>query len=138
MRLTLAATLATTLAATLAVSLVGPLAAGAQQPDASPFKPVETPKLDPEVFAPYPERRGPNPQDLVGSGQRKLPQPSGVEIGRYDKYQLNFDAARTSDVVPRPGFEDSDPSNPARILQREKPERVMPNYFGLKLSAPTN
>lgn len=126
-----------TLAAVLAVSLIGALPAAAQQSDASVFKPVETPKLDPEVFAPYPEQRGPNPQDLV-AGQRKLPQPSGVEIGRYDKYQLNFDAARTSDVVPRPGFEDSDPSNPARILQREKPERVMPNYFGLKLSAPTN
>jgi hypothetical protein len=133
MRLTLSATFAVT----LAVSLIGLMPATAQQPHASVFKPVETPKLDPEVFAPYPEQRGPNPQDLV-AGQRKLTQPPGVEIGRYDKYQLNFDAGRTSDVVPRPGFEDGDPANPARVLRREKPERVMPNYFGLKLSAPTN
>lgn len=134
MRLTLAATLAVT----LAVSLIGPLSAVAQQSDPTPFKPVETPKLDPEVFAPQPERRGANQQDLVTSGDRKPQTPSGVEIGRYDKYQLNFDAARTSDVNRQPGVDSSDGSNLSKTLRPNNSQKVVPDYFGLKLTAPTN
>lgn len=127
------------LAATLALSLAGSFTAGAQQSD-TPFKPVETPKLDPEVFRP-PQTATPNKatakSDPLGKEAQTSPAPGGVAIGKYDKFELNFDAARTKDINPRTGFDSGETSNLSKSLDRRKTGPAMPDYFGLKLTAPT-
>ena len=126
-----------TLAAALVLSLAGSLAARAQQSD-TPFKPVETPKLDPEVFR-TPQAGAPDKAAASGNalGKDAQPAPGGVAIGRYDKFELNFDAARTKDVNPRTGFDSGETSNLSKSLDRRKTGPAMPDYFGLKLTAPT-
>lgn len=127
------------LAATLALSLAGSFTAGAQQSD-TPFKPVETPKLDPDVFK-APQAAAPDQvtatNNALGNGTQKSPTPGGVAIGKYDKFELNFDAARTKDINPRTGFDSGETSNLSKSLDRRKTGPAMPDYFGLKLTAPT-
>ena len=47
-------------------------------------------------------------------------------------------AARTSDVNRQPGVDSSDGSNLSKTLRPNDSHKVTPDYFGLKLTAPTN
>ena len=129
-----------TLAVTLAVSLLGLLGfetTEAQQSEtSSPFKPLETPKVDLEVFHAPPLDQRPAPQGAAE--QEKTRSPASVEIGRYDKYKLDLNAARSSDINSRTGFDSGEASNLSKSLRQGKSEPVAPDYFGLKLTAPTN
>ena len=69
--------------------------------------------------------------DQAASGTKL---PTQVDLG---KYKLDFKAGRTSDVAPRTGFDSGETSNLSKINPGQKSESAAPDYFGLKLSAPT-
>jgi hypothetical protein len=110
--------------------------ARAQQP-ASPFAPVETPTINPEALKPpAPKADVDRSQfDKASKDQPALKVPNRVDLGTYE---LKFNAGRTSDVNPRTGLDSGETSNLQQVRPGQKPESVTPNYFGLKLSAPTH
>jgi hypothetical protein len=103
----------------------------------SKFAPVEVPSYDIESL------KTPKTSIPASTGKAELKQPdrpaSGaklptqVELGRY---KLDFKAGHTSDVAPRTGFDSGETSNLSKITG-QKSESAAPDYFGLKLSAPT-
>jgi hypothetical protein len=104
----------------------------------SPFAPVETPAYDtapaknPKAAAPDTATTGKLKQtDQSGSGVKL---PNKVELG---KYQLQFNAGRTSDVSPHTGYDSGETSNLSKVAPGQKEESATPDYFGLKLSTPT-
>jgi len=129
---------------TLAViaALGAPNGAHAQQPAApsSQFAPIEPPKFDPDLLKP--------PQAALHTDADKFKMdkadnaapgwtlPKGIDVG---KYQLQFDANHTSAVTaPRMDMDSGESSNLSKIAPGRREEPVLPNYFGLKLSAPTH
>jgi hypothetical protein len=117
-----------------------PITAVAQQPDSqatSKFAPIKAPSLTPDMLkAPAESLDTGNPPPKLKSSDKDLPAPklpTDVNLGKYD---LKFQAGQTSDVTPRTGFDSGELANIESILPG-KPESVVPNYFGLKLSAPT-
>jgi hypothetical protein len=74
----------------------------------------------------------PVPNDSSKEVPAKLKAPS-IDLGKYD---LKLDAGKTSDVVPRTGFDSGETSNLSKSTGG-KTETVTPDYFGLKLSVPT-
>lgn len=102
----------------------------------SPFTPVETPTLDPDALKTAPS--APNAKvrsnlDKPGDDQPKLKAPS-VDLG---KYELQFNAGHTSDINPRTGFDSGETSNISKIRPGQRSDSALPDYFGLKLTAPT-
>ena len=61
--------------------------------------------------------------------------PNKVDLGKYD---LEFKASHSKDVNPRTGFDSGEKANLSNSAFGRKSDSAMPNYFGLKLSAPTN
>jgi hypothetical protein len=104
----------------------------------SKFAPVEVPSYDVESLK-TPKTTIPNGAD---QSKLKTPDPAAsatklptqVDLG---KYKLDFKAGRTSDVAPRTGFDSGETSNLSKINPGQKSESAAPDYFGLKLSAPT-
>jgi len=115
--------------------------AHAQQTAQSPssqFQPVTPPTLDPDVLkTPTPdvksETAAPKLAPKTNDTPPKLTAPS-VNLGKYD---LQFEAGKTSDVNPRTGF-DSGETSTCRKVTPGRSEGVTPDYFGLKLKVPTN
>lgn len=112
-----------------------PAASHAQQ--TAPAKTKAAPKLDADALR--------LPDDVHDIQVRKIdkPQetlappalPSKVDLGAYD---LEFRAKHSSDVNPRTGFDSGEKSNLMNSAAGRKSEPALPNYFGLKLSTPTN
>jgi hypothetical protein len=104
----------------------------------SKFAPVEVPNYDVESLK-TPKTTIP---DSAGQSKLKTPDPAAsatklptqVDLG---KYKLDFKAGRTSDVAPRTGLDSGETSNLSKINPGGKSESATPDYFGLKLSAPT-
>jgi hypothetical protein len=70
--------------------------------------------------------------------QKALPQPglpSKVDLGKYD---LEFKAQHSDEVNPRTGFDSGEKSNLSNSSIGRQSESPLPNYFGLKLSTPTD
>jgi hypothetical protein len=112
-------------------------AGNAQQPAPTNAKAAPLPKLDADALK--------IPDDIHHAGankfvadktQKALPQPSlpnKVDLGKYD---LEFKASHSKDVNPRNGFDSGEKSNLSNSAFGRKSDPALPNYFGLKLSAP--
>jgi hypothetical protein len=132
-----------TLAAVL-IAAIGALnkAAHAQQAAApsAQFAPIETPKFDPDLLKPPHAALSTDVDkfrtDKSGNAAAGWTLPKGIDVG---KYQLQFDANHTSAVTaPRMDMDSGESSNLSKIAPGRREEPVLPNYFGLKLSAPTH
>jgi hypothetical protein len=104
----------------------------------SKFAPPEVPSYDVESL------KTPKTAIPDSAGQTKIKNPSQAAPGtklptqlELGNYKLDFKAGRTSDVAPRTGFDSGETSNLSKINPGQKSESATPDYFGLKLSAPT-
>jgi len=99
--------------------------------------PVKTPKLDAEALKIPDSIHDTGAKKLtVGKTHKALPAPSlpnKFDLGTYD---LEFKAGQTSDVNPRTGFDSGEKANLSNTAVGRKTDPALPNYFGLKLSAP--
>jgi hypothetical protein len=114
-----------------------PGAARAQQP-ASPFAPVETPTLNPDALKTPEQPKAEVDRSKFDKSNKDKPPlklPNSVDLG---KYELKFDANKTSNVNPRTGLDSGETSNLSKMGPGRKDESALPNYFGLKLTAPTH
>jgi hypothetical protein len=105
----------------------------AQQPPRA--KPA--PKLDAEALR-IPDSIHDTRARPIDKPQKTLPPPSlpnKVDLGKYD---LEFRAKSSADVNPRTGFDSGEKSNLSNSSIGRKGESGVPNYFGLKLSTPTD
>lgn len=105
----------------------------------SPFQPIETPTLNPEMLktpqpSPHAGADGTN-FDKSSKEQPGLKLPNRVDIG---KYELQFKTGRTRDITTREGIDSGETSNLSATIPGQKQNQPLPDYFGLKLSAPTH
>ena len=110
-----------------------------QQPATPPAKaaPVKTPKLDAEALR-IPDSIHDTQAKAIGKPRKTLPPPSlpnKFDLGAYD---LEFRAKQSTDVNPRTGFDSGEKSNLSNSSVGRTSDPALPNYFGLKLSAPTD
>ena len=73
----------------------------------------------------------------IDKPRKTLPPPSlpnKFDLGAYD---LEFKASHARDVNPRTGFDSGEKANLSNSTAGRKTDPALPNYFGLKLSAPT-
>lgn len=123
---------------TLSGIFAGDLAFAQQAPAQSPFQPIEAPTLTPDMLKTPPA--APNADtggatiDKSGKDQPALKLPNSVDLG---KYELQFKAGRTRDITTRNGLDSGETSNLSSTLPAQQQDRQLPDYFGLKLSAPT-
>jgi len=113
-------------------------AACAQQQATPPAKaaPVKTPKLDAEALK-IPDSIHDTQAKPIDKPRKTLPPPSlpnKFDLGAYD---LEFKASHARDVNPRTGFDSGEKANLSNSTAGRKTDPALPNYFGLKLSAPT-
>lgn len=130
----------------MAAAVAGPFDAGNAEPGTtgaagSPFTTTAPPLLTPDILnAPPADWRGDRVVSGFGNDSKSSPTPGapklplGVNLGKFD---LDFSAGHTSDVTPRTGFDSGELSNIEKI-RPGKEQSAMPDYFGLKLSAPTH
>ena len=114
-------------------------AAGAQQQPAPPAKvsPVKTPKLDAEALR-IPDSIHDTQAKALGKPRKTPPAatpPNKFDLGTYD---LEFKASHSKDVNPRTGYDSGEKANLSNTTPGRRTDPALPNYFGLKLSAPTN
>jgi hypothetical protein len=70
------------------------------------------------------------------SGKAAPALPKGFDLG---KYQLEFDAKNSRDAAKSGLTTDSgEAANLSKLVPGQKQDRVLPNFFGLKLSTPTH
>jgi hypothetical protein len=96
---------------------------------ASPFEPIEAPKLSPDAFKPPQPAANVDAANFDKSNKETpgIKLPNRIDLGNYD---LEFKAG-VGGPDTRKGLDSGETSNlPA---QKETP----PGYFGLKLTAPT-
>ncbi|MDO8878770.1 MAG: hypothetical protein Q8M24_10270 [Pseudolabrys sp.] len=118
-------------------SLAVPGAGHAQQPPAATGKPAPAPKLDAEALR-IPDGIHDTGAKTIAKPNKPLPPPSlpnKVDLGQYD---LEFRAKHSGDVNPRTGLDSGETSNLSNSSVGRKSDPALPNYFGLKLSAPTD
>jgi hypothetical protein len=104
-----------------------------------PLKSAPVPRLDPEALK-IPDSAGTTEAGTfkVDKTHKVLPPtspPSKVDLGKYD---LEFKAGHTSDINPRTGFDSGEKSNLSNSSVGRPQNSALPDYFGLKLSAPTD
>lgn len=127
-----------TYAAIAGFALAGLSGDGNAQSTGNPPSSVRTPQLDADALKVPDSARGADADKIVGKTPKPLPPPglpSKVDLGRYD---LDFKAQRSSDVNPRTGFDSGEKSNLSNSLLGRQRDSAMPDYFGLKLSTPTD
>jgi hypothetical protein len=98
--------------------------------------PAKTPKLDAETLK-IPDSVHDTQAKAIDKPRKTLPPqsaPNKVDLGAYD---LEFRAKHSSDVNPRSGFDSGEKANLSNSTPGRKTDSALPNYFGLKLSAPT-
>lgn len=127
-------------AALMIVAGAGILDAGhAQQPAPPNAEATPALKLDADALK-IPDdihRTGDN-KFIADKTRKMLPPPSlpnKVDLGKYD---LEFKASHSKEVNPRTSFDSGEKSNLSNSAFGRKSDPALPNYFGLKLSAPTN
>ena len=112
-------------------------AGNAQQPAPPNAKTAPLPNLDADALKiPDDIHRAGGDKFIADKTQRTLPPPSlpnKVDLGKYD---LEFKASHSKDVNPRTGFDSGEKSNLSNSAFGRKSDPALPNYFGLKLSAP--
>jgi hypothetical protein len=116
------------------VALLSASASYAQQ--VAPPKAKPLPKLDAEALR-IPDSIHDTNAKTIDRSHKVLPAPSlpnKIDLGKYD---LEFRAKHSSDVNPRTGYDSGEKSNLSNSSLR-KSDPALPNYFGLKLSTPTN
>lgn len=117
------------------MSVILPVASHAQQQAAPKAK--AAPKLDAEALR-IPDSIHDTGAKRIDKTPKVLPPPSlptKVDLGTYD---LEFKASDTKDVNPRTGYDSGEKANLSNTAIGRKSDPALPNYFGLKLSAPTN
>jgi hypothetical protein len=108
----------------------------AQQPATAKTKAAPTPKLDADALR-IPDSIHDTRARPIERKQETLAPPSlpnKFDLGTYD---LEFRAKQSTDVNPRTGFDSGEKSNLSNSSVGRK-ETSGPNYFGLKLSTPTD
>lgn len=105
----------------------------------SQFAPVKTPTLDPELLKP-PKATPDDSAVKFNTGKTDkatsgFTLPNRVGLGQYD---LQFKAGRTGDVNPRTGYDSGETSNLSTVRPGRKSDSALPDYFGLKLTAPAD
>ncbi len=128
-------------------SVAAPVAGQTQQPAAPPAKAEAGPKarskaksvptLDAEALK-IPDNIHQTQARRIEKPEKTLPSPSlpnKFDLGAYD---LAFSASHSKDVVPRTGLDSGEKSNLSNSAFGRKTDSALPNYFGLKLSAPVN
>lgn len=118
--------------ALLGLSAAGPLCAE-QSPQSRPKAPV----LDADALTM--PKAGSAADHAHSSGDRETEAAPKLKAPSFDlgKYDLQFNAGKTSEVNPRTGFDSGEASNLSKI-NRGKSEGAAPDYFGLKLKVPTH
>lgn len=114
-------------------ALIGVTTAQAQEP----AKKKSEPKLNAEALR-IPDSIHNTRAREIDRLSKALPPPSApnkVDIGKYD---LEFRAKSSSEVNPRTGYDSGEKANLANTAIGRKGESGVPNYFGLKLSTPTD
>ena len=99
--------------------------------------PAKTPKLDAEALK-IPDSIHDTQGKPIDKPRKTAPPqnaPNKVDLGKYD---LEFRAKQSSDVNPRTGFDSGEKGNLSNSTLGRKSDSAVPNYFGLKLSAPTD
>lgn len=114
--------------------------AHAQTTPPSAFAPVPTPLIDPDMLKPpqAPLRADVDKfkTDKSSKAATGWSAPKVMDLGTY---QLHLDANHTSAVTaPRFDMDSGESANLAKVAPGRRQEPVLPNYFGFKLSAPTN
>ena len=124
--------------ALLALALVAMPAAGLAEHPATPktkSAPKSVPTLDAEALK-IPDSIHETHARKIEKPVKTLPPPAlpnKFDLGAYD---LEFKASSSKDVVPRTGFDSGEKSNLSNTAFGRKSDPALPNYFGLKLSAP--
>ncbi|MDO9413187.1 MAG: hypothetical protein Q7T81_11500 [Pseudolabrys sp.] len=119
------------LAAACCIALTGVSAAE------TPAKKKAEPKLNADALRIPDSIHNTRAREIDRSG-KALPPPSApnkVDIGKYD---LEFRAKSSSEINPRTGYDSGEKANLANTAIGRKGESGVPNYFGLKLSTPTD
>lgn len=106
----------------------------------SAFAPVPTPLIDPDMLKPpqAPLRVDVDKfkTDKSSKAATGWSAPKVMDLGTY---QLRLDANHTSAVTaPRFDMDSGESANLSKVAPGKRQESVLPNYFGFKLSAPTN
>ena len=107
----------------------------AQQPATPKAKAV--PKLDAEALR-IPDSIHDTSAKKMDRSHKVLPKPNlpnKVDLGKYD---LEFRAKHSSEVNPRTGYDSGEKANLSNSSVGRKSDPALPNYFGLKLSTPTD
>lgn len=112
----------------------------AQQPatPTSPFAPIETPTVNPEMFkTPQTPPSADAPKikpDKSADAAPAIAIPNGIDLG---KSKLQFDAKHTSAVTaPGVSTDSGETSNLSKVMPGETQDKVLPDYFGFKLITP--
>jgi len=117
---------------------VGLSTASMAQQATSPYAPVETPTINPEMLkTPQPALES-EPKKLktnLDTDAPALTAPKGIDIG---KSKLDIDV-KNSDATKRGLVPDSgETSNLTKSAPGLKRDPTLPDYFGLKITAPTH
>ena len=114
-----------------------PGAGNAQQPAPPNVKAAPVPKLDADALkTPDDIHRTGGNRFIADKTPKALPPPAlpnKVDLGKYD---LEFKASHSKDVNPRTGFDSGEKANLSNSAFGRKSDPAIPDYFGLKLSAP--
>ncbi len=114
-------------------------ASNAQPADSPPSKSAPASKIDPEALKIPDSVRDADANKFKADKMQKMPPqpslPSKVDLGKYD---LEFKAQHSNEVNPRTGFDSGEKSNLSNSSIGRQPDTPLPNYFGLKLSTPTD
>jgi hypothetical protein len=119
------------------VALIGVSTGYAQEPSPQQAKVKTVPKLDAEALR-IPDSIHSTQAKKIEKSDKPLATPSlpnKVDLGKYD---LEFRAKHSSEVNPRTGFDSGEKSVLSNSAVGRKSDSALPNYFGLKLSTPTN
>ncbi len=115
-------------------------ASHAQQPAQPKAKIAPVPKTAPKLDAAalrIPDSIHDTPAKAIDKPRKALPAnaPNKVDLGQYD---LEFRARHSTDVNPRTGYDSGEKTNLSNTSLSRKNDSALPNYFGLKLSTPTD
>jgi hypothetical protein len=103
------------------------------------FAPISPPTFDADLLKTPQAAAPPDAASLkIEKSGNAAPAPSlpkGFDLG---KYQLEFDSKNSRDAAKSGLVTDSgETANLSKLVPGQKQDPVLPNYFGLKLSAPT-
>jgi hypothetical protein len=118
--------------------ILGLTTAASAQQATSPFAPIATPTINPEMLKtpqPAPEPEGKKLKSELDRDPPALTTPKGIDLG---KSKLDIDV-KNSDATNRGLVPDSgETSNLTRSVRGQKQDPTLPDYFGLKITAPTH